>query len=127
MITDSLQNIDTYDGRYEIRGDEIFAVVARYKTKPRSEGRWEAHRKYIDIQFPAAGRELIGVTAADKLTVADAYNAESDIMFFDDSEGDFITLAEDKFVLLFPQDAHMPCITANTPSDVIKVVVKIMV
>jgi YhcH/YjgK/YiaL family protein len=102
-------------------------VVARYKTKPRPEGRWEAHRKYIDIQFLAAGKELIGVTAADKLTITDAYNEESDIMFFGDSEGDFITLTEDKFVLLFPQDAHMPCITANTPSDVIKVVVKIMV
>ena len=150
MIADNLRNSDTYadlgeriaiafkylknndfskmdDGRYDIRGDEIFATVARYKTKAREEGRWEAHRKYIDIQFLAEGCELIGVTSAGELTVANEYSEKSDIMFFNDSDGDFCTLAQDRFILLFPQDAHMPCITDKTQSDVTKVVVKILV
>jgi YhcH/YjgK/YiaL family protein len=150
MIVDTLQNISTYavlgkkiavaleylkttdfsampDGRYDIRGDEIYAVVQRYETKPREQGRWEAHRKYIDIQFLAEGCELIGVVDAEKLTIAEEYDAESDIMFFADAAGDLIKLTGSKFVLLFPQDAHMPGIASGTPSDVTKAVVKILV
>ncbi len=149
MITDSLKNSDSYtalgeriataleflkntdfskipDGKIEIRNDEIFAMIQRYETKPREQGKWEAHRKYIDIQFLAEGTELIGAHNVDDLKITEPYSPENDVMFLDGNGGNFITLSSDKFVLLYPQDAHMPCITASKPSNVTKVVVKIL-
>ena len=52
---------DFANGKYEILGDEIYVNVQDYHTKPLSEGKWEAHRKYIDIQFMIEGEEKIGV------------------------------------------------------------------
>ena len=38
-------------GRYDIDGDNIFALISEYQTKVESEGKLEAHKKYIDVQF----------------------------------------------------------------------------
>lgn len=43
------------DGRYEIDGENVFALVQSYRTKAENEVGWEAHKKYIDIQFIAKG------------------------------------------------------------------------
>ena len=149
MITDRLKNLDSYtalgdrittalqflkntdfseikDGRIEICGDEIYAMLQRYTTKPSVQGKWEAHQKYIDIQFLAEGTELIGINNVDQLEISEPYKSENDIMFLSGTGGDFIRLTKDKFVLVFPQDAHMPCITDNKPSNVTKIVVKIL-
>jgi len=149
MIADTLKNSDSYtalderittalqflkktdfsqipDGKIEIRGDEIFAMLQRYTTKPREQGKWEAHQKYIDIQFLAEGTELIGIHNVDNLEITEPYSNDNDVMFLNGNGGDFITLENDKFVLLFPQDAHMPCITNGKPSNVTKIVVKIL-
>jgi beta-galactosidase beta subunit len=48
------------DGKYAIDGENIYYIIQRYTTKPFSESKLEAHRKYIDIQFLLAGTELIG-------------------------------------------------------------------
>ncbi|MBK7541977.1 MAG: YhcH/YjgK/YiaL family protein [Candidatus Competibacteraceae bacterium] len=39
------------EGRHELAGDALFALVQDYHTKPQSEGFWEAHRRYTDLQF----------------------------------------------------------------------------
>ena len=51
-------------GRYELDGDRVFALIHRYETKPVEKGIWEAHRKYIDVQYVARGDEQKGVDAA---------------------------------------------------------------
>lgn len=47
-------------GRYEIDGENIFAMVQSYNSKKMEEGFWEAHRKYIDIQYVFKGTERMG-------------------------------------------------------------------
>ncbi len=42
-------------------------------------------------------------------------------------EGDFLALGPGDFMLLFPEDAHMPRIAVGAPAPVRKVVVKIAV
>ena len=49
------------NGGYDISGDDIYVNIQDYNTKPKENGLWEAHRKYIDIQFMIEGSELIGV------------------------------------------------------------------
>ena len=147
MIVDKIKNIDIYinlsdgifkglnvlkdpglfekeDGKYEIDGDNIFYLVQRYKTKNVSEAKFEAHRKYIDIQAILKGKEIIGYTHKASLKVSIPYT--DDIEFFE-TPRDFneTKLTEGMFVILFPDDAHMPMCHYNEQSDVLKVVVKI--
>ena len=41
---------DCQDGHYDLP-DGVFANIQTYMPKPKSEGTFEAHRKYIDIQY----------------------------------------------------------------------------
>ncbi|MBU1096658.1 MAG: YhcH/YjgK/YiaL family protein [Ignavibacteriae bacterium HGW-Ignavibacteriae-2] len=113
-------------GRVDIDGDKIFALIQKYNTKPEDQGRWEAHRNYIDIQFVALGSETIGFVNVDYLDIIQEYDSSKDVEFYD-GEGDFVQLNEDEFVVFFPHDAHMPGIEVEDTEEVIKVVVKIAV
>lgn len=110
-------------GRVEIDGDRLFALVSDYTSKPQTEGRWEAHRRYLDLQIVAAGVERIGYGPVTSLVAGD-YIAEKDIVWLE-GDGSFVTMTPGRFMLLWPGDAHMPGIAAGEPSPVRKVVVKI--
>ncbi|MBN1302635.1 MAG: YhcH/YjgK/YiaL family protein [Melioribacteraceae bacterium] len=112
-------------GRIDIDGDNIFALVSRYSTKHESEVKWEAHRKYIDVQFVASGTENVGFINVDYLDVAQEYDAKKDVEFYD-GEGDYLQLNEDEFMIFFPHDAHMPGIEVEESEEVLKVVIKVL-
>ena len=114
------------DGRYNIDGDHVFALVNRYKTKRFEEAVWESHRKYIDVQFVAEGIEKIGYSNLERMTVNKIYDENKDIQFLD-GVGDFITLGKNNFAILYPSDAHMPGISIDEPKEVLKVVVKVKI
>ena len=113
-------------GRHELDGDKVFALVQQYQTKPLAEGKWEAHRKYIDVQYVAAGVEKIGWAPVSRLKVTELYDETKDVAFYT-GKGDFVTVPAGWFVILFPEDAHMPSIAVDAPSPVTKVVVKVKV
>ena len=113
------------EGTYPLGGDDVRALVQRYTTKPASELRWEAHRKNIDLQFVLKGEEHVGVVPIGRL-VAEPYDNEKDIMWLS-GDGDRVTLRPGEFMLLWPEDAHMPAMAIDTPTAVLKVVIKIAV
>ncbi len=117
---------DMKDGRCEIDGENIFASVMRYQTKPEGKGKWESHKKYIDVQFIAGGKERIGYSNISNMIVKENYSTEKDVQFLE-GEGNFLTAGKNTFVILFPQDAHMPGISPENeqPAEVLKVVVKV--
>jgi YhcH/YjgK/YiaL family protein len=110
-------------GRHDIDGDNVYALVSEYRPKRQEEGRWEAHRRYIDLQCVASGRERVGFAPLDRLT-PEPYDEAKDIMRLEGA-GDFLTLEPGQFMLLWPGDAHMPGIAIGEPVTVKKVVVKI--
>lgn len=114
------------NGRYEIEGDDIFAIVQEYHTKPLTEGKLEAHRIYTDIQFVVKGSEKIGYSETQPLTISEEYDEKRDLIFFNE-KGDLIPLYCNYFAVFFPHDAHMPGIRINEEKadNVKKVVVKI--
>jgi len=114
------------NGKYEIEGDDIFVIVQDYHTKPLLEGKFEAHRKYIDIQYIIKGVEKMGYTNVHKLKPSTEYDEKKDIIFFE-GEGDFVTVEEGFFAIFAPEDAHMPGIESITSEYVKKAVVKIKV
>jgi YhcH/YjgK/YiaL family protein len=114
-------------GRYEINGDMVFASVSQYETRMLEQGKWEAHKKYLDIQYIVEGNELIGYTSIDNLEKRQDYDETRDIFFAEGDGGDYLQLKKGDFAVFWPEDAHMPCIAAIEPSMVKKVVIKVRV
>ena len=112
-------------GRHELDGAPLYALVSEYAPKPPAEGRWEAHRRYLDLQYVVSGVERMGVAPIDRLAAAD-YDADRDMLWLSGS-GDFLRFGAGQFMILWPGDAHMPGIDAGLPGLVRKVVVKIAV
>ena len=118
-----LTAIDT--GRHDIDGDNVFALVQDYETKPLSQGFLEAHRKYTDIQYIVSGVERIGYANIDDVT-SEPYDQEKDFLKLT-GPADMITMNAGMFAVFCPQDAHMPGIAVEESSAVRKVVVKVIV
>jgi biofilm protein TabA len=110
-------------GRHEIDGDTLFALVSDYAPKALAQGKWEAHRRYLDLQYVASGVERFGIAPIGHLQAGD-YIPEKDITWLSGS-GDFVTLSAGQFVIVWPGDAHMPGLDAGIPGQVRKIVVKI--
>lgn len=118
----------TPDGRHEILGSDLVAIVQRYRTDPASPKAWEDHRIYGDIQYLHAGRELCAHTDTRGLAVTRPYDALKDVEKYAPPAAPFslIALTPGRFTVFFPGDAHQPCLVAETPSDIIKVVIKFL-
>jgi len=115
------------DGRCDIDGDNCFALVQGYPTKPFAQAKFEAHRKYIDIQFIRSGGESILWAPLASLTqVTEPYVAERDIVFFaNPPHWSTLNLTAGHFSIFFPEDGHAPGVQSNGPGEVRKVVIKI--
>jgi len=111
-------------GKYEIDGENIFALISEYQTKPESEGRLEAHRKYIDVQFVISGEELMGYSPLENQSILEPYKEENDIIFFR-GEKSFTKVSSGMFAIFFPADVHMPGISINESAYVKKLVIKV--
>ena len=149
MIFDTLENVHLYaklsenlskgfnflqntnlsalkSGKYEIDGSNVFASVNNYETKDLIDGKFEAHRQYIDIQILTSGEERIYYSPLKNTTEKESYNPTKDIIFLN-GRGEFVTIAPGNFVVFFPTDAHMPGIVAVKKMLVNKIVIKVKV
>lgn len=117
------------DDRYDLHGTDVFAIVQTYMTKPVDQRMWEAHKKYLDIQYIISGHEHIGYTQLSNVKPLVPYDAKKEIAFFkgEPGLGSFIPMNPGMFMVLGPQDAHMPSVTLTVPEEVRKIVVKVAV
>ncbi|MFC1677415.1 YhcH/YjgK/YiaL family protein [Planctomycetota bacterium] len=116
------------DGRHDIDGDNIFLLSQRYETKPFEQGKLEAHRKYIDIQFVAAGREILAYAPLENLEIDTDYVEADDYALYNLPENVTPTvLTPGIFCILFPADTHMPGCQLNGAEEVHKIVVKVKI
>lgn len=111
-------------GKYPIDGENIFALVSEYQTKPESEGKLEAHRKYIDVQYVISGEELMGYVPLGNQQILEPYKEENDIVFFTGDKS-FTKVSEGMFAIFFPEDVHMPGIRTDKTNSVKKLVIKV--
>ena len=112
-------------GRHEVDGDSMYALVQGYNTKWKEEGKWEAHRRYIDLQYVVQGAEGMGYANIHHLQQGEYISEKDFLPLF--GEGDQIPLRSGFFVLLFPEDAHMPSMALGESKPARKIVLKIAV
>lgn len=115
-------------GRHGIRGELIYAMVQRYRPRPVEGAQWEAHRRYIDVQYVAAGCEHFGYAPLDALRPAGDYDEAKDAVMLD-GPGTLLTVDAGTFLVLGPHDAHMPGLAPGEaePEEVVKAVLKVAV
>lgn len=114
------------EGKVEIDGDDVFALPAEYTSRPLSDSVWEAHRNFIDVQYIVSGNECIGYEFLDNLKVTQEYDEETDGMLLE-GDGSMVKCSGGTFMILFPEDAHMPGVQDGGPCDMKKVIVKVRV
>lgn len=115
-------------GKIEIDGDRIFANVQEYVTLPQEEGRFEAHRRYYDIQYMAEGEEYLGYAPCGQMEKDGEYDACNDMQFYRDPVNPGkVYLKKGDFAIVSPEDGHKPRCMGAKPCKVKKVVVKILV
>lgn len=114
--------------RYDIDGNNLYASPSEYLSKNEEDARFEAHQKYIDIQYVASGKELIGITPMSlKKEVLVPYDATKDVEYFTVTRDVNYSATPDRFFIFFPEDAHRPGLKDGENSQVRKVVIKVKV
>lgn len=112
-----------------VQGEVLFVILQCYPPKPRAEGRFEAHERYTDLQYLAAGTEWIEVCNLHERVPSPAYDANGNVFFplGDASSASRVRLAAGDVAVLFPQDAHAPCLRVeNAPEELVrKIVIKV--
>jgi YhcH/YjgK/YiaL family protein len=113
------------EGRHEIDGDRVFAIVSEGPGRSRSGAELEAHERYIDIQYVVSGTDEMGwKPAARCLVPSRPYDPDKDIAFFGDEPDAWVAVPAGTFALFFPEDAHLPLVSRGV---IRKVVVKVAV
>ncbi len=127
-LTTNLSSLDT--GRIDIDGDNVYAIINEYTTKPSSECDPEAHREYADIQIMITGAEKFGYhPLTPGITPSIPYEEEKDVAFysFTDEDLSYIRLTPGQFIIFFPTDIHQPEVFITQPELVKKLVLKVSV
>jgi biofilm protein TabA len=125
-----VRGADLPDGRIEIDGDRVFALVQSYETAGAGDPViLEAHRKYIDVQYVVAGQEVIGWALTDHVPVTVDYEEAKEAWFgaIPASSTTFVHLTAGEVAIFHPTDGHAPRLAAGTSSAVKKIVVKVAV
>lgn len=106
-----LQNWNEADfkvGKLELPG----GIIVKFQEPalvPAEKARFEAHKRFIDIQVPLKGLEIMGWAPVDELkNVLEPYNDAKDVAFFGDSPVSLVNVYPGQMALFFPEDGHAP-------------------
>lgn len=127
LMTDFLKKTDvnSEDKKYILKGDDVFAMVSSYETRAMENAIIEAHKKYIDVQTLVSGKEVIGYFPLNSLKIKAEYDDSKDAAFYNVPAEKFGMnhLVPGVFQVFFPQDAHMPCLSASEKAEKVKKIV----
>lgn len=112
------------EGRHELSGSDVVAMVMEYETFARSAARFESHREFVDIQCTLDGDEEIDWSPLEGLVPDGPF--EQDLQFWVPPASGWSTLCQSagRFAVFFPGDAHRPKVHHST-GRVRKVVIKV--
>jgi biofilm protein TabA len=123
---------ETPAGIQQLQGDEIYVNVHGYETVARTQGRFESHRRYLDLQYCLAGGEMIDWWLASELAPDGGYDEGKDVRFYQPPADRLravpattLRMAPGSFAIFHPSDAHCPKVQDGVNPRVFKLVIKI--
>jgi len=129
---DFLKNTDLdklKPGKYVLDGENVFVSVTEGPTKILEDSKWEAHHKYIDIQYVIEGQEKMGIAPISTARTITEFDEKKDVGFYNSlaKTGKYYVAKPGTFFIFFPSDAHRPGIKVKGFDSDKKLVVKIKV
>lgn len=112
-------------GRYEFEGG--YFLVQQGETRPISEGTFEAHRNYIDVQIMAEGSEEMAWEDIRKLETVIPYQEEKDAERLTGKREHVVKITKGMFYAAFPWDGHQAVAHTEERQRFLKVVMKLRV
>lgn len=154
MIFDRITNADAYKGihpriakgltylqnlkldsfqehREDIEGDALFALFQELETRSPEEGKWEAHLRYVDIQYVYSGTERMDAVHTSALGEPSVVAPERDVIFYPTPAQDpvdqvSLIVPAGSFAIFFQHDGHRPTLMAGeSATRVQKIVLKV--
>jgi len=116
------------EGAFDL-GDDVRALILRYPTTPVATGRFETHRRYVDLQYTISGAETLEWIPRASLVADGTYDERKDLVFYHGKEpaGSLVAMPG-VFSIFTPLDAHRGGIRTGTgTTEVLKLVVKVPV
>lgn len=120
-------------GRHAMDDDAMFIMVDAGELEPAERRRFEAHRRYIDLQLPLAGPECMAVCPLANVRGRELqpYDPDTDLVFFGDPAipATLLHVAPGQVAIFMPDDVHKPCILPSGAASTAfrKLVVKVAV
>lgn len=113
-------------GEYEILGKDVYAIVSEYYPKDEVDCNFEAHKKYIDLQYVILGEEKMGISKLKDVVPITVYDEGKDITFYkQDALAIYKKATKEAFFVFFPDDAHRPSMKTRDNIKVKKIVIKV--
>lgn len=129
----ALTAIQQYDPAQFVKGEKLMldngVKLLQFEptTKPRDQVKLEAHRKFADIMFFAAGKEKLAWKPTAQLqNIVTPYTEEMEALLATvDEDALEIPMEPGMFIVFLPQDAHGPDIAVGECGPVRRIVVKV--
>ena len=112
-------------GTYQFDGG--YFMVQEGVTRPLTEGTFEAHRKYVDVQIILEGSEEVAWAQTGDLKTVTPYNEQKDVEFLEGSFDHVMKISAGMFYIVFPHDAHKPVSHTASQQSFRKIVMKLPV
>ena len=114
-------------GNFEIGGRPVRVIFEEGVTKPVAERRFEAHRRFIDIQIVLKGRERMDYCTLPPNTLPLEDRMEKDDIAFYPEPPVVQTalLEEDQYAVFLPGELHAPNLAFAEPENHLKAIIKI--
>ena len=98
-----------------------------YESKPFETSKMEAHQKYADVMFMAAGEEYLLYKPAKELTdEVMAYDETQDVALYTANEDAVkLPIKQGLFAVFFPEDGHGSGVMKDAPATVRRIVIKV--
>lgn len=112
-------------GRYRFDGG--FFMIQKGMTRPITEGSFESHRKYIDVQIILEGSEEVAWEDIRRLNVIVPYDEEKDAQRLTGNHEHVMKITQGMFYAAFPQDGHQPVAHRKEVQSFTKIVMKLPV
>lgn len=112
-------------GRYPVAGTDAYINFSRNDQLP-DNNIFEAHRKYIDIQYIVSGDEEIKCCPLRNGKIEEPYCENKDYCLLKGSDFTTLVLRQNEWCIFFPEDAHAAC-KKHTTDSCLKVVAKVPV
>ncbi|MGX6591678.1 YhcH/YjgK/YiaL family protein [Cetobacterium ceti] len=112
-------------GKNVVEGDDLFFNLVEVDTRELKDCFFETHKDYIDIHVVVEGEENIGYALQEELKAENEYDKCSDFQKFGGEAKQIFTIKNDRFIVFYPEEPHMPLMAIGEPKKIKKAIFKI--